>query len=300
MTLQKKLELYADVEVDASLKKHTTFRIGGTCKYFVYPKSLFCLMRILDIVKEANLPLKVFGKGSNLLCSDEDYEGVVVCLDRHLNDFYFEEDGTCLVQAGASIILLAHEAMKKSFTGLEFASGIPGTVGGALFMNAGAYKSDMSQIVKEVYVLKDGMIQAMDIADLDCSYRHTIFQSHPEWIILGCRMKLEFGDQKAIRDLMDSRRKRRMDSQPLNKPCAGSVFRNPEGYQAWQLVDEIGMRGKRIGGAMVSEKHSNFIVNEDQAKASDVVALIEEIQKEVKERYQLDMITEVERFNWKK
>lgn len=300
MTIEEKLRIYADVEVDTPLSKHTTYRIGGTCKYFIYPKSTLGLIRILEILKEENVPVKVFGKGSNLLCSDDDYDGVIICLDKYFSDFYFEEDGTCMVQAGASIILVANEAMKHAFTGLEFASGIPGTVGGALFMNAGAYKSDMSQITKEVYVLKDGTIQTMKVEDLDYSYRHSIFQSHPEWILLGCKLKLESGDQKAIRDVMDSRRKRRMESQPLNKPCAGSVFRNPEGHQAWQLVESIGMRGKRVGGAMVSEKHANFIVNEDHASAMDVVTLIETIQKEIKERYQLDMITEVERFNWKK
>ena len=298
MTLKEKLQPYADVEVNVSLKTRTTFRIGGNCSYFIYPKNELCLLRVMDILKDEEMPIKIFGKGSNILCSDDDYDGVILCLDRYFTDFYFEEDGSCLVQAGTSIILLAHEAMKRSLSGLEFASGIPGTIGGALFMNAGAYNSDMAGIVQEVYVLKEHTICIMRKDELDYAYRHSIFQQHRDWLILGCRLQLQEGDQKEIRDVMDSRRKRRMDSQPLNKPCAGSVFRNPESHQAWQLIESIGMRGKRIGGAMVSEKHANFIVNEDNAKANDVAALVEEIQKEVKERFDIDLITEVEKFNW--
>lgn len=300
MTVVNRLEPYADIEINESLKKHTTYRIGGNCKYFIYPKNEMCLVRIMSILKEENIPVKVFGKGSNILCSDDDFEGAIICLDRYFTDFYFEEDGTCLVSAGMSIILLTHEAMKRSLTGLEFASGIPGTVGGALFMNAGAYKSDMSNIVEEAYVLKGNSIYTMKKDELDFSYRHSIFQKHPDWIVLGCKLHLQKGNQQDILDLMDSRRKRRMTSQPLDKPCAGSVFRNPADHQAWQLIEEIGLRGKQIGGAVVSNKHANFIVNEKNAKATDVAELIELIQKNVKERFGIDMITEVERFNWKK
>lgn len=299
MNIKKRIQPYADVECDESISRHTTFRIGGKCKYFIYPKNELCLMRILDILKEEDVPHKIFGKGSNILCSDDDYDGAIVCLDRYFTDFNFEEDGSCVVQAGTSIILLAHEAMKNALSGLEFASGIPGTVGGAVFMNAGAYKSDMSHILQEVYVLRDREIVVMNVVDLDCRYRHSIFQDHADWIIIGCRIQLAKGEQKDIRDLMDSRRQRRLDSQPLSKACAGSMFRNPAHYQAWELIEKIGMRGQKIGGAMVSDKHANFIVNEDHAKASDVIALVEKIQQEVKQTFDIDLITEVERFNWK-
>lgn len=299
MTIEKKLQAYADVECNVPLSRRTTFRIGGDCRYYIYPKNELCLLRALDILEEEHVPHKIFGKGSNILCSDDYYDGAIICLDRYFTDFYFEDEGSCLVQAGTSIVLLAHEAMKNSFTGLEFASGIPGTVGGAVFMNAGAYKSDISSIIQEVFVLKNRTIQAMQLEELDYRYRHSIFQEHRDWIILGARLQLEKGNQKDIRDLMDSRRKRRMASQPLDKPCAGSMFRNPSDHQAWELIEEIGMRGSRIGGAMVSEKHANFIVNEDEAKASDVLALVEKIQREVKERFDIDLITEVEKFNWK-
>lgn len=299
MNIKTKLETYGDVEINVPLSKKTTFKIGGDCKYFIYPKNEICLLRILTILKEEQIPYKVFGKGSNILCSNEYYDGAILCLDRYLNEFFFEEDGSCLVQAGMSIILLAHEAMKNAFCGLEFASGIPGTLGGALFMNAGAYKSDISSILKEVIVLKDGVIQTMKKDELDYQYRHSIFQTHPDWLILGCRLQLKKGDQKEIRDVMDSRRKRRMESQPLDKPCAGSMFRNPKEYQAWELIERIGMRGMRVGGALVSKKHANFIVNEENATAQDVIALVTLIQQEIKEKFDIDLITEVERFNWK-
>lgn len=299
MKLETRLRAYGDVECDISLSKKTTFRIGGTCKYFIYPKSELSLLRILDILKEEHIEVKIFGKGSNILCSDDAYEGAIINLDRYFTDVFFEEDGTVLVQAGYSTVLLAHEAMKNSLSGLEFASGIPGTVGGALFMNAGAYKSDFSKILKEVYVYKDDCICAMSVEDLHYDYRHSDFQAHTDWIILGARLQLTHGDQKEIRDVMDSRRKRRMDSQPLDKPCAGSMFRNPLDHQAWELIEQIGYRGKQIGGAMVSSKHANFIVNEQNATASDVMALVKEIQQEVKANYGIDLITEVEKFNWK-
>lgn len=299
MKIEDMIKVYGDVELNEPLSQHTTFRIGGRCRYFVYPKNEVCCMRILEILKAKNIPVKMFGKGSNILCGDEDYDGAILCLDRYMNNFYFEPNGTCVAQAGCSIILLAHEAMKHSFCGLEFASGIPGTLGGALFMNAGAYRSDMSAIAKEVLVLKGNTCEWMDVNDLEYAYRSSRFQKEPDWVILAARLQLHPGDQKEIRDLMDSRRKRRLDSQPLNKPCAGSMFRNPEHAQAWELIDKLGYRGKRIGGAMVSEKHCNFIINEENASAQDVIDLVNDIQQQIKQKYDLDLQTEVERFNWK-
>lgn len=299
MNLFNHLQQYGDVLCNESLAKHTTFRIGGECDYFVYPKNIICFLRVMQLLKEEGIPYRIFGKGSNLLCSDEAYHGVILCLDRYFNNFYFEEDGTLLAEAGCSIILLAQEAMRRSFSGLEFASGIPGTLGGALYMNAGAYKSELASFVKEVLVYREECLEWIPKEDLDYAYRHSIFQMHPDWHILGAKLKLEKGDQREIRTLMDSRRVRRMESQPLDKPNCGSVFRNPDMYQAWKLIEEIGYRGKKIGGAMVSDKHANFIVNMGGAKASEVDQLIHEIQDAIYERYGVQMITEVEKFNWK-
>lgn len=290
---------YGDLEIDAPLSKHTTYRIGGKARYFIYPKNEIALSRVIEICKENNIVYKIFGKGSNLLCSDDYFDGCIINLDRYFTDCHFENDGTCVAQAGISLIFLAHSAMKNSLTGLEFASGIPATLGGAIYMNAGAYKSDMSKIIEKVYVLKDNGYVWMDVKELDFSYRHSIFQSNKDWVVVGAQLKLEKGDQKEIKALMDSRRQRRMETQPLDKPSAGSVFRNHEVYPAWKVIDEIGYRGKMIGGAQVSEKHSNFIVNANNAKAVDVITLAKEIQEKVKERFGIELKMEVEKFNWK-
>lgn len=296
---EKKLQLYGDLNINASLSSHTTFKIGGRAKYFIYPRSTIGLMRILELAKENNLEVKVFGKGSNILASDDDYEGMIICLDRYFSDFFFEENGRCIAQCGASIILLAHEAMKKELSGLEFASGIPGTVGGALFMNAGAYKSEMKDIVKKAFVLKGNQCVWMSVEEMELAYRTSIFQRERSWIVLAVELQLNKGDGVQIKELMDSRRKRRIESQPLNFPSAGSVFRNPETMPAWKCIEEIGMRGMQIGGAQVSEKHANFIINAQKASAADVAELIDLIQLKVKERFDIEMKTEVEYFNWK-
>lgn len=297
-TILEKLNRHGDVECNEPLTKHTTFRIGGNARYFIYPKNEMSLLRILEICKENELPYKMFGKGSNILCSDNDFNGAVICLDRYFNEMQFEEDGSVYAQAGVSLILLAHEAMKMSLSGLEFASGIPATLGGAIYMNAGAYKSNMQNIVSKVYVAKADCCEWMDVTQLQYSYRHSIFHEHRDWVIIGARLALQKGEQSEIKALMDSRRERRMQSQPLDKPNAGSMFRNLETYPAWQLIEEIGYRGKRVGGACVSDKHANFIVNEGGAKASDVISLVVEIQKEVQKKYGLEMKMEVEKFNW--
>ena len=298
--LENKLQLYGDLIVDCPLAQHTTFKIGGHAKYFIYPKSTLGLMRILCIAKENHIETRVFGKGSNILASDDDYDGMILCLDRYFSDTFFEEDGTCLAQCGASIILLAHEAMKNELSGLEFASGIPGTVGGALYMNAGAYKSEIKDIVQRVLILRDYELVWLNVSELAMSYRTSIFQTHRDWIILAIELKLNKGEGTQIKELMDSRRKRRLESQPLNYPSAGSIFRNDENKPAWECIEGVGLRGKRIGGAMISERHANFIVNVDNASAKDVIELIELVKKSVKDKYQIDLKTEVEHFNWKR
>lgn len=298
--LETKLQMYGDLLLDASMKQHTTFRIGGRVKYFMYPKTTLGLMRVLAIAKEYELPIKILGKGSNILASDDDYDGMIICLDRYFSDFYFEKDGTCVAQCGASIILLAHEAMKLDLSGLEFASGIPGTIGGALFMNAGAYKSEMKDIVKQVFVLKDNRCEWMTKEEIELSYRTSIFQKERSWIILAVQLQLHKGDGSQIKELMDSRRKRRIASQPLNFPSAGSIFRNPTEIPAWECIEGVGLRGLRIGGAMISERHANFIVNVESAKADDIIQLIELVKCGVKDKYQIDLKTEVEYFNWQK
>ncbi len=295
--LVKELEQYGKVQEYVSFRTMTTLRIGGEARIVVYPKNILALTQILREINEAGASYKLIGKGSNLLCSDDLYNGVVIRLDRTFTDHYFDHE-FCYAEAGCSIIALAYEAMKNSLSGLEFASGIPGTVGGVTFMNAGAYKSSMSEIIQEVFVYRDGQLVWMDASECGFSYRTSIFQSHPDWIVLAVKMKLHSGDEEEIRGLMEQRRERRMNSQPLSLPSAGSVFRNPDTRPAWQYIEDIGYRGKRIGGACVSDKHVNFIVNQDNASAQDYLLLAEEIKEKVKAQFGVELKMEVEKFNW--
>ncbi len=299
MSVTEQLNIYAKVLEKEPMSRHTTFHVGGLVDYFIYPTNFTALMCVIHILNKENIPFFVMGRGSNILFSDKDFHGAIINLDREINDFYIEKEGTIVAQAGCSIINLSVQAMKNDLSGLEWASGIPGSIGGAIYMNAGAYKSNMEEIIDEVCVLKDNTIVWMDSKELDFGYRHSIFQSHKDWIILACRLTLQKGKNREIRDLMDSRRERRMNSQPLDKPCAGSIFRNLEEMPAWKLIDEMGLRGYQIGGAKVSEKHSNFIVNENNtASASDIRSLIDLIRAQAKEKYGISLITEVEQMNW--
>ncbi len=292
------LKPYGEIQENVSFKTLTTFRVGGIAKTVIYPNDSFSLISIIKILKDNDCEYKVFGNGSNILCSEDEYDGFIIRLNRTMNNFFFDED-YLTAQAGCSIINLSYQAMKNSLSGLEFASGIPGTLAGCIFMNAGAYKSDMSNIIEEVEVLVDDKIIWLNNKECDFSYRHSIFSAHPDWIIISAKIRLHKGDQQQISDLMKNRQERRMATQPLEYPSAGSTFRNTEEHFAWKLIDEIGYRGKKIGGAQVSEKHSNFIINVDNASADDIIKLTDEIKREVKDRFNVDMIMEVEKFNWK-
>ena len=295
--LEEKLSKFAAVEKDVPLSSMTTLRIGGIAKYVVYPETDVALDSILRLLKKNNVPWKFLGKGSDILASDDPYDGVIIRLDREYNHSYFQD---CMVtaQAGCSLVVLAYDAMKHGLSGLEFACGIPGTVGGAIYMNAGAYRSSMADVITEVFIYAHGKFEWIPASHCKFGYRSSIFQEHPGWVILGCRMNLKPKDREEISDLMDDRRARRIASQPLEYPSCGSVFRNPPGVNAWELIDGIGYRGKSLGGAYVSDKHCNFIVNRDHASAKDFLALVEEIQQKVKEKYDISLQMEMEKFNW--
>lgn len=299
MNIKKELQEFGDVLENQYMKYHTTFRIGGQVRYFFYPFSAQDLQQAMGIIKAHHYPYKVMGKGSNVLWCDESCDMIVIFPDHYMHGFVFE-DNILEAEAGCSIIALAQAAKEHALTKLEFASGIPGSVGGCIFMNAGAYKSDMSEIVEEVQVLRDGELVWLNKLDMQFSYRHSILKEHPDWIVTKARLRLMNGDKEEISEVMTSRRERRLQTQPLDKPCAGSTFKNPEAMPAWQCIESVGMRGYSVGGAQVSEKHCNFLINADNATSQDVKQLIHVIQENVREKYGIELVTEVEQFTWQK
>ena len=286
------------VERDVLLSKYTTYKVGGKAKVIVYPKNVECLIKLMKIISTNGVKYKILGNGSNLLFSDKDYNGVIIRLTE-LDNIEFLGHNKIRVEAGFSLMKLSLLAAKKGLAGLEFASGIPGTIGGAVFMNAGAYKSDMGYIVKSVKVLTpDLKIITLENKEMNFHYRSSFLQTHRDYICLEVILKLEKGDKSVLEEVIKERRKRRVESQPLEYPSAGSVFRNPEDMFAGKLIEDVGLKGKKIGGAMVSDKHANFIINYKKAKSSDIKELIELVHDKVLEEYNVDMKVEQEFVNW--
>lgn len=286
------------VDKNVNLSKHTTYRVGGVAKAFVYPKNVSSLITLLKILNMNNIKYKILGNGSNLLFSDDDFDGIIIKLDE-FNDVSFLSNNRIRVGAGFSLMKLSLVAAKKGLAGLEFAAGIPGTIGGAIFMNAGAYKSDMGYVVQQVKVLTpDFRVITLENREMDFHYRTSYLQKNPKYICLEVVLKLAKGEREVIEEVIKERRKRRMESQPLEYPSAGSVFRNPEGYYAGQLIEELGYKGHRNGGAMVSSKHANFIINYDHATGREIRDLILEVHDKVLEKHGIDMKIEQEFVNW--
>lgn len=286
------------VDKNVNLSKYTTYRVGGVAKAFVYPKNVSSLITLLKILNMNNIKYKILGNGSNLLFSDDDFDGIIIKLDE-FNDVSFLSNNRIRVGAGFSLMKLSLVAAKKGLAGLEFAAGIPGTIGGAIFMNAGAYKSDMGYIVQQVKVLTpDFRVITLENREMDFHYRTSYLQKNPKYICLEVVLKLVKGEREVIEEVIKERRKRRMESQPLEYPSAGSVFRNPEGYYAGQLIEELGYKGHRNGGAMVSSKHANFIINYDHATGREIRDLILEVHDKVLEKHGIDMKIEQEFVNW--
>lgn len=275
------------------LRKYTTYKTGGIGKVLVIPKDLKELQNLVTYIKKNNLKYKILGNGSNLIFGDQGYDGILIKLEEF--DNLAISGNMMTVGAGYSLMKLAQKAANADLTGLEFAAGIPGTVGGAVYMNAGAYKSDMGYIVNRIRVLTPDLeIKTMYNKELDFHYRTSFLKNNPGYICLEATLFLRYGKKAAILEVMNDRKKRRLESQPLEYPSAGSVFRNPEGDFAGRLIEEIGYKGFSIGDAMVSEKHANFIINKGHASGDDIKKLILEIQKKVKEEYGIELILEQE------
>ncbi len=278
---------------DVPLKDYNTYHVGGVGKALVIVENKEALKKIIKELNQNNEKWKIIGNGSNLIFPDGFYDGILISLEK-LDAM--EITGTEIyVEAGYSLAKLSIKAAKASLTGLEFAGGIPGTIGGAIFMNAGAYKSDMGYLVKEVTYLDENLEEkVLKNKDCDFHYRTSYFKKHPNCVCLSTKLELKHGVKELIFSVMEDRRIRRLESQPLEYPSAGSVFRNPEGDYAGRLIESLGYKGKLYGGAMVSEKHANFIINKNNATASDIVGLIEDIQKNVKKKYGVDLKLEQE------
>ena len=288
----KKLNIGSVLE-NVDIKEYTTYHIGGKALGMVFPNDVYCLIKLLEYLKSNNIKYKVIGRGSNLIFSSNTYNGILIKLDKFDN---LEIKGNEItVGAGFQLIKLATRLSRIGYTGIEFATGIPGSVGGAVFMNAGAYKSDMGYIVKSVKVLTpDLKVKELTNYDMHFHYRTSFIQKNPDYICLEATLILSRGNADEIMQLIADRKKRRVESQPLEYPSAGSVFRNPEGDYAGRLIEEIGYKGKQIGGAMVSTKHANFIINYNNATGEDVKELINEIKDKVKEKYNIDLKVEQE------
>ena len=285
------------IEKEVFLSKYTTYKVGGLCSCVIYPKDAEKLVQLIKIIKKYKLKYKVIGNGSNLIFSDKKYDGVIIKLN-NLDQIKIVGN-KIIVGAGYSLIKLTTMATKASLTGLEFAAGIPGTVGGAVFMNAGAYKSDMGYIVKDVKVLTpENEIINLTNREMNFHYRTSFLQKHPDYICLEATLRLKKGKKSEIEALIKDRRKRRLESQPLEYPSAGSVLRNPEGDAAGRIIESLGLKGLKKGGAQVSSKHANFIVNTGGASANDIRELIMFVKENVKDNYGIDLKVEQEFVNW--
>lgn len=279
------------------LKEYTTYKVGGKAKFMVYPKSTDKLIILLKYLRENNIKFMILGFGSNVLFSDEVYDGVIIKLDE-FNEIDFDGSKvTC--GCGASLMKVAMMAIRRGLSGLEFACGIPGSIGGAVYMNAGAYKSDMGYIVSKVKVLtKDYKVITMVNKEMDFHYRTSFLQKNKDYICLEATLKLKKGNKEEMESIVNERKKRRLESQPLEYPSAGSVFRNPEGDFAGRLIEELGYKGLEKGGAQVSNKHANFIINKGNAHAKDIKELIEFVKDSVYDKYKIELKVEQEFVNW--
>ena len=280
--------------IDEPMSRHTTFRVGGPADFFVTPKAKEEVRDVICICKEAGMPYYIIGTGSNLLVSDAGYRGVIVQIYKEMNEVKVEGD-LVKAQAGALLSGIAAKALGAELSGFEFASGIPGTIGGACVMNAGAYGGEMKDVLESVTVLTgEGKIIELGRNELELGYRTSVI-AKKGYIVLGAVLKLERGDGEKIKTYMDELKEKRVTKQPLEYPSAGSTFKRPEGYFAGKLIEDAGLRGFQVGGAQVSEKHCGFVINRDHATAADIMELMRQVQIRVKENSGVDLEPEVKR-----
>lgn len=280
------------VSVDEPMCRHTTFRIGGPADYFVCPKTYEDVQEVVKFCNEKEIPYFILGNGSNLLVSDQGYRGMIIQVYRNMNQIEVRGD-RIYAQSGALLSLIAKKALDASLTGFEFAGGIPGTLGGAVMMNAGAYGGELKDVLEEVTVLtKDGEILNIPAEKMEMGYRTSIVKT-AGYLVLGAVLRLNPGDEQEIRRRMKELAELRTTKQPLEFPSAGSTFKRPEGYFAGKLIMDAGLRGYKVGGAQVSEKHCGFVINTGDATAADVIQLMDDVKRIVREKFGVTLEPEV-------
>ncbi|VYU60098.1 UDP-N-acetylmuramate dehydrogenase [Clostridium tertium] len=280
-----------NVIVDAEMKNYVHFRVGGPADILLIPEKKDQVVRTIEICKNNNIPYFVVGNGSNLLVKDGGIKGVVIKLNEVKN--ITVQDEIVEAECGAMLKDVSNEALKSSLAGFEFACGIPGTIGGAVFMNAGAYDGEIAHIIESAEVIdNNGEIKVLSNEELELGYRSSIVMKK-NYIVLSARFKLKHGEVRKIKEIVDDLTNKRESKQPLEYPSAGSTFKRPVGYYAGKLIQDAGLKGYRIGGAAVSEKHSGFVINKNNATAKDILDLIAHIQSEVKNKFDVDLHPEV-------
>ena len=280
------------VKVEEAMSRHTSFKVGGNAQIFVEPGDEEALQRLLKLINAEKIDHYIIGNGSNMLVSDKGYKGIIISMLKFTSPSLIENE-SITISAGKTLKELTEFARDNSLSGLEFAYGIPGSVGGAVFMNAGAYDGEIKEVLDKVKVMdKEGNVLSLNTGELDLSYRHSNIEEKG-YIVLEAKFNLKKADKSAIWKKMQELMARRIDKQPLNFPSAGSTFKRPEGYFAGKLIDDAGLRGYSIGGAKVSDKHCGFIVNAGKASADEVYSLIAYVRLKVKEKFDVQLEPEI-------
>lgn len=282
-----------DIMQNEPMSRHTTFAIGGPADLFVQPKTPRELAGTLGVLRARGIPFLLLGNGSNMLVADAGIRGAVVCTTE-LDEVRIGEDCTMTAEAGALLGRVARRAQRAGLTGVEFAGGIPGSLGGAVFMNAGAYDGQMAGIVEQTeYLDETGALHTLTGEAHGFGYRRSVFRDHPDWTVVRSTLRLRQGDAAAILDRMNDLAQRRREKQPLNFPSAGSTFKRPEGHFAGRLIEDAGLKGVSVGAAQVSEKHAGFLINRGGATCDDMLRLIELVQQRVQEKFGVKLECEV-------
>lgn len=275
------------------MSKHTTFCVGGPAAFYLVPETMEEVPEAIRFAREKKLPFYLIGRGSNILVGDGGYDGVIIEIGKGLEKIEFRPDGTVEAQAGISLARMASRLADRGLTGFEFASGIPGTLGGAITMNAGAYGGEIKDCIKSATVLTEsGDRLVLDKEKMELGYRSSIVQKE-QYIVLSAIFSFEKGEPEQIKAQMKELNRKRREKQPLEYPSAGSTFKRPEGYFAGKLIEDAGLRGYRVGDAQVSEKHCGFVVNRGHATAAQIRQLMQDVQDTVKEKFQVDLEPEV-------